>query len=140
MVLSIKRKEEFYMLVKKDIEGNTYKKLVKYALQNCDCVLLKKYHDQNAQETERAQKVIFSYKDFTAQKVIENYSTKFLKAAEEFFMNNSDLFNQEYLLKFETNYLGMNEKDFLQLRNLNRKHRIVKAIDRYIYDTYEKNG
>jgi len=126
------------MLVKGNIHGNVYKKLINYASQKCDCILLKKYSDQNILETERVQKIIFSYNGFTEKKIMANYSKIFLNYALDFFKDNSALFDQEYIEKFEVNRWGMGEKDFLQLKKLNRKHVILDAIDRRIYDIYEK--
>ncbi len=121
------------MKVENIIEAELYKKLIDYAFQKCDCILMKKYCDQHLKEQKRLTEIITSYSDYTFDKIINNYSEDFLEKAYNFFKDNNLIFDEAYVQFYESNKF-VSLDIFESFKEFNRRMTIIGTIDRLFYD------
>lgn len=94
------------MLVEEEILGDTYKTLMDYLFKKCDSISLTKYHDQYEDDTNRSIDVILSSSSYSIDEIIEQYSDEFLEKIYEEFKNDEQIFNDNYIQKYESDEIG----------------------------------
>ena len=67
------------MLVKENIKGKTYNKLIDYIFENCDIISMRKYCDQQHEKNNRIGNIILSDLQYSLEDIVKNYSEDFLK-------------------------------------------------------------
>ncbi len=94
-------KEEILVLVKKNIDGDAYKKLLDYAFSKCDTISIIKYCDQHSQENNEIIKIILSKSQYTINDIVSKYSEKLIEEMYNHFIDDSVIVDDEYKKKFE---------------------------------------
>ena len=85
------------MLVKNEINGKTFEKLIDYAYDKCDYVSFKYYFEPFDFSFRKGMDVILSTPGFTKDDIIKNFSDSYLDKAYEYFKNNDKIFDETYL-------------------------------------------
>lgn len=90
------------MYVKREIKGETYRKLVEYAFKNCDMVSFTEYPDQNSKFSRRILKKLMKCENLTKDDLIKNYSDKYVGYIFNKYKDNNIIFDKKYLRNRET--------------------------------------
>lgn len=90
------------MYVKREIKGDTYRKLVEYAFKNCDTVSFTEYPDQNSKFSRRILKKLMKCENLTKDALIKNYSDKYVGYIFNKYKDSNIIFDKKYLRNRET--------------------------------------
>ena len=90
------------MYIKREIKGDTYRKLVEYAFKNCDMVSFTEYPDQNSKFSRRILKKLMKCENLTKDALIKNYSDKYVGYIFNKYKDNNIIFDKKYLKNRET--------------------------------------
>ncbi len=120
------------MVIDKNIEKDTYWKLVDYAFQKCDTISLTKQNDQHESEHKKIMDIIMSMNSYSATDILNNYSEKFLEDMVLQFKDNDIIFDEENWKKYVKS-LGMSDESIEELKKSNRYHTITGSIMRFVY-------
>ncbi len=115
------------MLVKENIKGKTYNKLIDYIFENCDIISMRKYCDQQHEKNNRIGNIILSDLQYSLEDIVKNYSEDFLKKIYINFKDNDLIFDENY------------KKDLLTYTEDNKKDDIYNCIIRMYYDKVIEN-
>lgn len=85
------------MYVKREIKGETYRKLVEYAFKNCDMVSFTEYPDQNSRFHKKILNKLLKCENLTKDDLIKNYSDKYLGYIFNKYKDNNIIFDKKYL-------------------------------------------
>ncbi len=94
------------MLVEEEIVGETYKVLMDYIFKNCNFISLIKRYNQHEVDTKRNINIILSSSGYSVDEIIEQYSDEFLEKIYEKFKNDEQIFNDNYIKKYESDEIG----------------------------------
>lgn len=124
------------MIINKNIEKDTYLKLVYYAFQKCDSIFLIKRNDQHKLSTNKIMGIIMQTNQYTENDIVNMYtenSKKFLEEMVSQFIDNDTIFEEdgwkENLVK-----LGMDSEQIEKCKIDNRFHMIESSITRFVYE------
>ena len=92
------------MLVEEEIVGNVYINLMNYIFKKCDSISLTKRHDQHEEITSRYINIMSSISGYSIDDFIDKYSDKFLNEIYEIFKDNEEIFDTEYMAKYENGH------------------------------------
>lgn len=67
------------MLIKKNIKGETYNKLIDYIFECCDVISMRKYCDQQHEKNSKIGNIILFDLQYSLEDIVENYSEDFFK-------------------------------------------------------------
>ena len=90
------------MYVRREIKGETYRKLVEYAFKNCDMVSFTEYPDQNSKFSRRILKKLMKCGNLTKDALIKNYSDKYVGYIFNKYKDSNIIFDKKYLRNRET--------------------------------------
>ncbi len=113
------------MLVKNEIKGKTYKKLIDYAYDKCDYVSFKYYFEPFDFSLRKGMDVILATTGFTKDDIIKNFSDSYLDKAYEYFKNNNKIFDEAYLKE---------ESKCIDIAKFRRLLAIKDSINMVFYD------
>lgn len=91
------------MLVKGNINGDVYKKLLDYAFSKCDVISLTRYCNQHSQQSNAIMKIILSKSHYTKSDIVNNYSDQLIEEIYNDFLDNPVIFDDEFKRKYEPN-------------------------------------
>ena len=91
------------MYVRREIKGDTYRKLVEYAFKNCDMVSFTEYPDQNSRFYKKILNKLLKCENLTKDDLIKNYSYKYEGYIFNKYKDNNIIFDKKYLKNRETN-------------------------------------
>ncbi len=123
------------MLLKENIKGKTYKKLMEYLISKCNIVSVvsnnKGYYTEQVNQT---IKVITSTEMCSKEDIINNYSDEYLEKIAERYKNNDKVFSEEYF-DFEKNSLKymMTYNEYKKNKRGNSDS-YEEYCDTYVYD------
>ena len=66
------------MYIKREIKGDTYRKLIEYAFKNRDTVSFTEYPDQNSRFHKKILKKLMKFENLTKDDLIKKYSDKLI--------------------------------------------------------------
>lgn len=93
------------MYIKREIKGDTYRKLVEYAFKNCDMVSFTECPDQNSRFHKKILNKLLKCENLTKDDLIKNYSYKYEGYIFNKYKDNNIIFDKKYLKNREiTNY------------------------------------
>ena len=93
------------MYVRREIKGDTYRKLVEYAFKNCDMVSFTEYPDQNSRFHKKILNKLLKCENLTKDDLIKNYSYKYEGYIFNKYKDNNIIFDKKYLRnRVTTNY------------------------------------
>ena len=118
------------MLVNQEIKGATYRNLISYIFDSCTMCTVTEYHDAYPENTKKRIEIILKEKNYTKEELIKNYSESFLEKIADEFKNNKQIFNEEYIKKYEvpTDILSMKK-----FQKMQRKRVIQRPIKKIVY-------
>lgn len=90
------------MYIKREIKGDTYRKLVEYAFKNCDMVSFTEYPDQNSKFHKKILNKLLKCENLTKDDLIKNYSYKYEGYIFNKYKDNNIIFDKKYLRNRET--------------------------------------
>lgn len=90
------------MYIKREIKGETYRKLVEYAFKNCDTVSFTEYPDQNSRFHKKILNKLLKCENLTKDDLIKNYSYKYEGYILNKHKDNNIIFDKKYLRNRET--------------------------------------
>ena len=126
------------MIINRNIESDTYCKLMNYVFQKCDSISLTKRKDQYELESKKIIDMIMKTNNYSEDEFLNSYSQKFLEDMVSQFEGDNNIFDKENWKKYVES-LGMSEKKIEQLRKSNRKHAIIGSIMQYIYEKFTES-
>lgn len=90
------------MYIKREIKGDTYRKLIEYAFKNCDMVSFTEYPDQNSRFHKKILNKLLKCENLTKDDLIKNYSYKYEGYILNKHKDNNIIFDKKYLRNRET--------------------------------------
>lgn len=90
------------MYIKREIKGDTYRKLIEYAFKNCDMVSFTEYPDQNSRFHKKILNKLLKCENLTKDDLIKNYSYKYEGYILNKHKDNNIMFDKKYLKNRET--------------------------------------
>ncbi len=90
------------MYIKREIKGDTYRKLIEYAFKNCDMVSFTEYPDQNSRFHKKVLNKLLKCENLTKDDLIKNYSYKYEGYIFNKYKDNNIIFDKKYLKNRET--------------------------------------
>ena len=121
------------MVIDKNIEKDTYWKLVDYAFQKCDTISLTKQNDQHESEHKKIMDIIMSMDSYSTTDILNNYSGKFLEDMFSQFKNNISIFDDDYQQRYELDF-RISKEESEKFKEFNRYHAITGSIKRLVYE------
>lgn len=129
------------MIINKNIENDTYLKLVHYAFQKCDSIFLIKRNDRHKLNTSKIMEIIMQTNQYSENDIIDKYlenPEKFIEEIIEQFIDNDTIFEEDDWKEKLMN-LGMSSEKIEELKVNNRFHMIEGSIMQFVYETLTKH-